>query len=84
MQLFFIAATVIWVQRFRRDIGNLNAMLWDINNEIVIHAVALDEAGMITLPWEAIEEDCDNAVDLQEDCPKARRDGNVYYLDESD
>jgi len=83
-QLFLTAATIIWVFRFRRDLGILHAKMWDINNEIVMHAVALNEAGLIPLPWEAIEEELEDFTLNDYDHSGPRQEGNVYYLDESD
>tara|TARA_Y100000034_G_scaffold99893_1_gene122929 strand:+ start:801 stop:1160 length:360 start_codon:yes stop_codon:yes gene_type:complete len=80
VQIVFIGATAAWAFKIRRELNTLHALMWDINNEIVHHAVAMTEAGMIPLPWEDIMED------LQDPMPDttARRNGNVYYLGDDD
>ena len=80
IQLCLIFGLTAWSLRIRRELGNINAVLWDINNEIVHHAVALHDASMLPLPWEAIEQDLeDSALET-----RIRRNGNVYYLGEDD
>ena len=80
VQVLLLVATAAWFFRIRHDLGILHAKMWDINNEIVHHAVALHEAGLIPLPWEDIEEEL---LDPTQDTA-IRHDGNVYYLVDDD
>jgi len=84
VQLFFISATAVWFFRIRHNLGLIRAEIWDLNNEIVHHAVALHEAGMIPLPWEDIEEDFTAANECPPDTNDKSHNGNVYYLDDCD
>ena len=80
MQIFLIVASAAWFFRIRHDLGILHAKMWDINNEIVHHAVALHEANMIPLPWEEFEEELQNSVPDT----NTRHNDNVYYLVDDD
>ena len=80
IQVLLLTAGIAWFVKVRHELGILHAMMWDINNEIVNHAVALHEANMIPLPWEEIEEDLRNSVPDT----NTGRNGNVYYLVDDD
>ena len=80
VQILLLVASAAWVFRIRHDLSIMHAKIWDINNEIVHHAVALHEAGLIPLPWEDIEEDL---LDPTQDVT-ARGNDNVYYLVDDD
>ena len=84
VQLFFISAAAVWFFRIQHNLGLIRAEIWDLNNEIVHHAVALHDAGMIPLPWEGIEEDLTAANECPSDTNGTRRNGNVYYLVDDD
>ena len=80
MQILLLVASAAWFFRIRHDLSIMHAKIWDINNEIVHHAVALHEAGLIPLPWEEIEEELQDPIqDIA-----TRRNGNVYYLGDDD
>ena len=79
IQVLLLTAGIAWFVKVRHELGILHAMMWDINNEIVNHAVALHEANMIPLPWEEIEEDLWNSGPDT----NASND-NVYYLVDDD
>ena len=80
IQVLLLTAGIAWFVKVRHELGILHAMMWDINNEIVHHAVALHEAGMIPLPWEELEEEFRNSIPDT----NAGRNGNVYYLVDDD
>ena len=80
IQILLLAAGIAWFVKVRHELGILHAKMWDINNEIVHHAVALHEAGLIPLPWEDMEEEFE---DPTQDTA-ATRNGNVYYLVDDD
>tara|TARA_Y100000310_G_scaffold302956_1_gene340845 strand:- start:34 stop:321 length:288 start_codon:yes stop_codon:yes gene_type:complete len=80
MQIVLLVASAAWFFRIRHDLSIMHAKIWDINNEIVHHAVALHEAGLIPLPWEEIEEELRNFVPDT----NARGNDNVYYLVDDD
>ena len=80
IQILLLAAGIAWFTKVRHELGILHAKMWDINNEIVHHAVALHEANMIPLPWEEIEEELQNSVPDT----NTRHNDNVYYLVDDD
>ena len=80
IQILLLTAGIAWFVKMRHEIGILHVKIWDLNNEIVNHAVALSEANMNPLPWEEIEEDFRNS----EPDTDTRRNGNVYYLVDDD
>ena len=80
IQVLLLTAGIAWFVKVRHELGILQAKMWDINNEIVHHAVALHEENMIPLPWEEIEEDLRNPIPDT----NASRNGNVYYLVDDD
>ena len=80
IQILLLTAGIAWFVKMRHEIGILHVKIWDLNNEIVNHAVALSEANMIPLPWEEIEEDFRNSVPDTD----TRRNDNVYYLVDDD
>ena len=84
IQVLLLTAGIAWFVKVRHELGILHAKMWDINNEIVHHAVALHEANMIPLPWEDIEEDFTAANECPPDTNDKSHNGNVYYLDDCD
>ena len=79
IQALLLAVGIAWFVKVRHELGILHVKIWDLNNEIVNHAVALSEANMIPLPWEEIEEDFRNSGPDT----NASND-NVYYLVDDD
>ena len=79
VQILLLVASAAWFFRIRHDLSIMHAKIWDINNEIVHHAVALHEAGLIPLPWEDMEEFQDPTQTTV-----ARHSDNVYYLVDDD
>ena len=80
IQVLLLTAGIAWFVKVRHELGILHAKMWDINNEIVHHAVALHEANMIPLPWEEFEEELQNSVPDT----NTRHNDNVYYLVDDD
>ena len=77
MNVILIFSIAMWTVYFKKQLGVLSERIWKINNEIVVHSVSLEYAGLIPLPW-----DYGDDVEAHEDVDDAdiKREGNVYYL----
>ena len=79
LQFFVLSSAIMWTFRFRRDLDMAHVKIWELNNELVNHAVALCDSGMLPHPWEEIEKDLESP-----ETNNTIRVGNVYYLNEED